>query len=233
MSASATKSEFTIFLARMGKWEKTKHGAHSNLRDSSKTTQRHIARIVSHLSEVETLIVLEAFRECTVCEDDKKADELNKLGEGDGISPRRRRFTRFMDRLTGHKSDVQHAAFYALLAPVWNALNGNNGSVGYCMGQAIYKIRDETRSMSIAPLFEGERAEEFKASLIGIMMYNDSRNGGGMDWDDASWFGANWNFIAPVWQILKRDQIFDPARVMLMIEHTRNGTPSSIIDGAL
>jgi hypothetical protein len=232
MSASATKSEFATFLAQMDKWESTKHGSHSNLRDTTKRTQRRIAGILSPLTDGETMIVLDAFRACTTCEDNKKNDDLNKTGEGDGISPRFRRWQAFVERHMDAKSERQHAEFYALLAPVWNALNGRNGKPGYCMGQAIYTIRDETNSMSISSVMEGDRAEELLAKLIGTMMYNDALGVAGFEYDDTEWFGANWERIAPVWQMLKTGT-FDRSRVEAMIEHYENGGAASISSGVL
>jgi hypothetical protein len=233
MSASATKSEFATFLSRLDKWERTKNGSHSNLRDMTKKVQRRIAGILASLSDEESMVAFEAFGVCTICEQNKENDELNKLGTGDGISPRFRRWQTFVERHTGHKSDYQHAEYYALLAPVWNALNGTGDNPGYCMGQAIYTIRDEIGSMDIEPLLEGDRAKELRAKLIGIMMYNDALGASSMDYEDARWFGAYWRTIAPVWQMLKRDNIYDPQRVVLIIEHQRKGTPSSLMDGVL
>lgn len=232
MSASATKSELATFLARMGKWESTKRGAHSNLRDAAKRTQRRVAKIFASLTEDETMITLDAFRVCTMCEDDKENDDLNKLGTGDGVSRGRRRFTRFMERVTDEKSDYQHAEYYALLAPIWNALNGRNGKPGYCMGQAIYTIRDETGSMDISFVIKGKRADELRAKLIGTMMYNDALGVAGFKYDDVEWFGANWERIAPVWQMLKTGN-FDRNRVEAMIDHKENGGAASISSGVL
>jgi hypothetical protein len=232
MSASATKSEFATFLARMDKWESTKHGSHSNLRDTTKKAQRRIAGILSSLTDDETMIALDAFRACTSCDENKREDELNKIGEGDGISPRFRRWQTFVERHTGHKSDYQHAEYYALLAPVWNALNGRNGKPWYCMGQAIYTIRDETNSMSITSVTEGDRAGELRNKLIGTLMYNDALGVAGFEYDDVEWFGANWERIAPVWQMLKTGN-FDRNRVEAMIDHKENGGAASISSGVL
>lgn len=232
MSASATKSEFATFLARMDKWERAKNGSHSTLRDTTKRAQRRIAGTLSSLTDDEAMVVLDAFRACTVCAQDNEDDELNKLGTGDGISPRFRRWRRFVERHTDHKSDYQHAEFYALLAPVWNALNGRNGKPGYCMGQAIYTIRDETGSMSITSVTGCYRAVELRNKLIGIMMYNDALGVAGFEYDDVEWFGANWERIAPVWQILKTGN-FDRSRVEAVIDHKENGGAASISSGVL
>lgn len=223
MSASATKSEFATFLARMDKWERTKNGSHSNLRDSSKRTQRRVAKIMSSLSEVESMIALDAFRACTVCD---------QSDDNDGITPRFRRWHAFVDRQMAHKSNYQHAEFYALLAPVWNVLNGKSGNPGYSMSQAIYTIRDEVGSMDISFVMKGERAEELRAKLIGVMMYNDNLRITGMNYEDAEWCGANWERIAPVWHMLKTGD-FSRGRVEAMIEHQKSGGAVSISSGVL
>jgi len=232
MRALASKDELAIFLAQMDKWEKKQDGSHSRVRDHTKRMQRKIARTVASLTDDEVMIVLSAAGACGICERHEELDRLYKAGEKVS-SPWSRLWERFAERAIDATKNHQHIQYYALLAPVWNALRGQSSDPGYCMRQAIYQIRDTTGTMSFTPVIEGERAEELRAKLIGIMMHNDALDITGLDLDDVGWFGANWERIASVWQELKRDHIYDRKRVELLINHKETGGPISISSGAL
>lgn len=222
MFKSASKSELATFIANLDKWESTKQGSHSSLREVTKSAQRSVALIIAPLNDTEKMIVIDAFRECVSCGTDDD-------GEG---TPRSLPWSALVERTFEGKSATQHAHFYALLAPIWNKLNGRNGNPGYDMSQAIYTIRDEANSMSINTVMNGERAEELRNKLIGTMMFNDVRGDGGFDYEEIEWFGANWERVAPLWQMLKSGK-FDRSRAEAMIEHHRNGGVASISTGVL
>lgn len=206
MRMSQGKKNLERLQGLLDKWEQ-REGSRSVLRDITKNTQSKVLTVLSKLSDDEVYIVLNTLGSPVA---DSNPDDQKETTA----------VQRFLAKVSLSSLVYEYAQFNAFLAPVWNIMRGDAGNPGYCMNQSMHKVQRRASSHSFTTV---SKNPELQAFLIGYMMYNDLFNEL-LDWDDAQWFGENWQKIAPIWNILKADGTFEKSRVeMLMNNHHSSG----------
>lgn len=132
---------------------------------------------------------------------------------------------------TGDKMTVVRAAeVIAILAPTYLRVASSVTPVGATFLSVIHADRDN----SCTPLrqwwfrsFPSRRVNWLHGNLMFVASSSQTFSA-----DDSEWFGKNRERIIPMWEILVKDDTFQPERVEVLMENSEHGH-TGVLGGAL